>query len=155
MTECWVGFSLQFAGGRDVGQQRQVHVADVVAAFLDTHLADGFKERQGFDVADRAADFDDGHVGAFGTGLDLALDFVGDVRDDLHGLAEVLAATLFLEHGVVDLAGREVVALGHLGAGEALVVAKVKVGLGAIFRDEHFAMLEGAHRAGVHVDVGV
>lgn len=77
------------------------------------------------------------------------------MRDDLHGLAEVLAATLFFEHGVVDLAGREIVALGHLGAGEALVVAKVKVGLGAIFRDEYFAMLEGAHRAGVDVDVRV
>ncbi len=59
---------LQLAGGRDVGQQRQVHEAGVVAAFLDAHLADGFEEGQGFDVAHRAADFDDGHVGAFGTG---------------------------------------------------------------------------------------
>jgi hypothetical protein len=63
---------LQLAGGRDVGQQRQVHVADVVAAFLDTHLADGFQEGQRLDVADRAADLDDRHVGAFGAGLDLA-----------------------------------------------------------------------------------
>ena len=52
--------------GRNVRQQRQVHVADVVATFLDAHLADGFEERQGFDVADRAADLDDGHIGAFG-----------------------------------------------------------------------------------------
>ncbi len=45
--------------------------------------------------------------------------------------------------------------LRHLGAGEALVVAKVEVGLGAVFGDEHLAVLEGAHRARVDVDVGV
>ena len=64
---------LQFAGGRDVGQQGQVHVADVVAALLDAHLADRLEEGQRLDVADRAADLDDGDVGPFGAGLDLAL----------------------------------------------------------------------------------
>jgi hypothetical protein len=38
------------------------------------------------------------------------LDLVGDVRDDLHGLAKILAAPLLFEHGIVDLAGREIVA---------------------------------------------
>jgi hypothetical protein len=45
--------------------------------------------------------------------------------------------------------------LTHLGAGEALVVAQIEVGLGAIFSHEDFPVLEGAHRAGVDVDVGV
>jgi hypothetical protein len=83
------------------------------------------------------------------------LDLVGDVRDDLHGLAEVLAAPLLLDHRLVDLAGGEVVALAHLGAGEALVVAEVEVGLGAVLGDEDLAVLERAHRAGIDVDVGV
>ena len=48
-----------------------MHVADVVATFLETHLADRFEEGQGLDVADRAANFDNGHVGTFGPGLDL------------------------------------------------------------------------------------
>jgi hypothetical protein len=38
------------------------------------------------------------------------LDLVGDVRDHLHGLAEVVAAALLGDDGVVDLAGGEVVA---------------------------------------------
>jgi hypothetical protein len=63
---------LQLAGGRDVGHQRQVDVAGVVAAFLDAHLADGFEEGQRLDVAHRAADFDDRHVGTFGAALDVA-----------------------------------------------------------------------------------
>jgi hypothetical protein len=33
-----------------------------------------------------------------GAALDEFLDFVGDVRDDLHGLAQVVAAALLLEH---------------------------------------------------------
>ncbi len=146
---------LQLAGGRDVGQQRQVDVAGVVPALLDAHLADRFEEGQRLDVADRAADLDDRHVGALGAALDVALDLVGDVRDHLHRLAEILAAPLLLDHRLVDLAGGEVVALAHLGAGEALVVAEVEVGLGAVLGDEHFAVLERRHRAGIDVDVGI
>jgi hypothetical protein len=33
------------------------------------------------------------------------------VRDDLHGLAQVVAAAFLLEHALVDLAGGEVVGL--------------------------------------------
>jgi len=38
---------------------------------------------------------------------------------------------------------------------EALVVAQVQVGLGAVVGDEHLAVLQGAHGARVDVDVGV
>jgi hypothetical protein len=146
---------LEFAGRGDPGHQRQVDVAGVLAAFLDAHLADGFEEGQRLDVAHGAADFDDRHVGAFGTALDENLDFVGDVRNDLDGLAEVLATALLLDHRLVDLAGGEVVALAHLGAGEALVMAQVEVGLGAVLGDEHLTVLERRHGAGVDVDVGI
>ena len=61
----------------------------------------------------------------------------------------------FCDHGVVDAAGGHVgVALDEL-VDEALVVAQVEVGLGAVVGDEHLAVLEGAHRAGVDVDVRV
>ena len=39
--------------------------------------------------------------------------------------------------------------------GEALVVAEVEVGLGAVLGHEHLAVLVGRHRARVDVDVGV
>ena len=42
-----------------------------------------------------------------------------------------------------------------VGAHEALVVAEVQVGFGAVVRDEHLAVLERAHRARIHVDVRV
>ena len=65
------------------------------AAQLLPHLADGFQERQRFDVAHRAADLDDHHVHVRrDTFLIAGLDLVGDVRNHLHGLAQIIAAPL-------------------------------------------------------------
>ena len=66
-----------------------------------------------------------------------------------------MTCTLLLDHRLVDLAGGEIVALAHLGAGEALVVAEVEVGLRPVLGDEHLAVLERAHRPGIDVDVGI
>ena len=40
-------------------------------------------------------------------------------------------------------------------AGEALVVAEVEIGLGAVVGDEHLAVLIRRHRAGIDVEIGV
>ena len=146
---------LQFAGGADVGNQGQVDVEDVLVAAVGAELADRFEKGERFDVADRAADFDDGNVRILGVGQDLGLDLVGDVRDDLHRAAEVVAAPFFLDDRVVDLAGGEVGAARQIGGGEALVVAEVEIGFGAVVGDEHLAVLEGAHGSRIDVDVGV
>ena len=47
---------LQFAGGRNVRHQRQVHEHRPLRPKLVAELADRLQERQAFDVADRAAD---------------------------------------------------------------------------------------------------
>ena len=102
-------------------------------------------------------DLGDEHVrpGELGEPVHAALDLVGDVRDDLHGAAQVVAAALLGDHGVVDAAGGDVgVALDEL-VQEALVVAQVEVGLGAVLGDEHLAVLERAHGARIDVDVRV
>jgi len=62
------------------------------------------------------------------------LDLVGDVRDDLHGGAQVLAATLLRDDRFVDAPAGEVVRPRHAGGREALVVAQVQVGLCAVVR---------------------
>ena len=78
---------------------------------------------------------------------DPVLDLVGDVRDDLHRVAEVLAAALPGDHPGVDLAGGHVGLGGQVAVQEPLVVADVQVGLGAVLGDEHLAVLERVHRA--------
>ena len=87
--------------------------------------------------------------------IDKVLDLVGDVRDDLHGLAQILAAALLVEHVPVHLAGGEVGVLVQILVDEALIVAEVEIGLRAVLGDVDLAVLIGAHGAGVHVDVGV
>ena len=131
-------------------------VADVVAAGLLAELADRLEEREDLDVADRAADLGDHDVDVVGRdAADAALDLVGDVRDHLHGLAEVVAAPLGGEHRLVDRAGRGVRVARQVLVDEALVVAEVEVGLAAVVGDEHLAVLERVHRARVDVDVRV
>ena len=153
---------LQLAGRRDVGHQRDVQEEAVVAADLVAHLAGGLEEGQRLDVADRAADLGDDDVDplvrrrdASPPAEDAGLDLVGDVRDDLHGVAEVLAAALLGDHARVDLPGRHVGPAREVDVEEALVVADVEVGLGAVLGDEDLAVLERVHRSGVDVEVGV
>ena len=114
-----------------------MHVADVVAAHVEAELPDGLEERQDLDVADRAADLGDDDVDVVaGQAGDAALDLVGDVRDDLHGLAQVVAAALGGQHRRVDRAGGGVGVLGQRLVDEALVVTEVEIGLAAVVGDE-------------------
>ena len=53
------------------------------------------------------------------------LDLVRDVRNHLHGLAEVVAAALLFDHGLVDPAGGHVIGPGGGDRGEALVMPQV------------------------------
>ena len=75
--------------------------------------------------------------------------------DDLHGTAVVAAFALALEDVEKDLPGGDGGIAGKVLIDEALVVAEVEVGLGAILGDEDFAVLIGVHGAGVDVEIGV
>jgi hypothetical protein len=147
---------LGFAGRGDVGHQREVDEQRALIAQLNAHLAHGFHEGQRFDVAGGAADFDDSHVVALAAITDALLDGIGDVRNDLHGGAEIIATALFLDNIQIDAAGREIVALAHARvAQETLVVAQVQIRLGAVISHEDFAMLVGAHGARIDVDIRI
>ena len=132
-------------------------VADVLDAGLAPELPDRLEERQRLDVADGPADLGDHDVDRLGLGdpLDPRLDLVRDVRDHLHGRAEELALALLAEHGVPDPAGGVRRVAREVLVDEALVVADVEVGLGAVLGDEHLAVLERRHRAGIDVQVRV
>jgi hypothetical protein len=65
------------------------------------------------------------------------------VGNDLHGLAQVFAAALLVEHVPVHLAGGQVRVLVQVFVDEALVMAEIQIGLGAVVRDEHLAVLIG------------
>ena len=124
------GLGLQFASGGDPGHIAQVHKgASCWGPYFRRHLAHGFEERQGLDVTHGAANFHNRDIHRIRlakarAAFDEFLDFVGDMGNDLHGLAQVITAALFVEHALVDLAGGEVVGLAHPRFDETLVVAQ-------------------------------
>ncbi len=108
-----------------------------------------------FDIADRAADFDNRHIVTCRAFVDAAFDFVGNVRDDLNRAAEVVAPSFFGDDVFVHLPRAEAVAAGHRGIDKPFVVSQVEVGFRAVVGYEHFAVLERAHRAGIDVDIRI
>src|SRR6266852_4908302 len=150
-------FRLQLAGGRDVRNQRDVNKQSILGSFFVAQLANCFQKRQRFDVADGAADFRDHYI-SFTVGRDRTdcfHDFVGDVRDDLNRLAEIVAAALLLEHRKINAAGGPVVRLRQMRVSEPLVMAEVQISLGSVVGDENFAVLKRRHRARIDIDIRV
>ncbi len=151
------GFGLQLARSGHVGDQRQVNQRRIPVTQRIAQLAHRLDERLRLDVAHRAADLGDDHVVFLGLRqqLNAAFDLVGDVGNDLHGLAQVLALALLLDDALVDTARRDVVGLRRGLVREALVVPQVEVRLGAVLGDVALAVLVGVERSGIYVDVGV
>ena len=150
------GLGLQLLGRPDVGHQGHVQEEDVAAADVVTDLARRLEERQRLDVADGAADLGDHHVDLRAAHReDAVLDLVGDVRDHLDGVTQVVAATLLGDHRGVDLPGGDVGDLTQVGVQEALVVADVEIGLRAVVGHEDLAVLERVHRPRIDVQIGV
>src|SRR5580698_7713630 len=132
-----------------------MHIQHLVAPEFDAHLANGLEKRQRFDVADRAADLHHANVGISRPHADAVLDFIRDVRNDLNRCAQVIAAPLFRNHALVDSAGRKIAVAPGRGAHEALVMAKIQIGLSAVRGDEYLAVLKRAHGAGIDVDIRI
>ena len=150
------GLGLQLLGGGNPRHQREVDKDRVLAAQFLTHLADGLEKRQRFDVAHRAADLDNGHVGAVGGHLaDGVFDLVGHVGNHLNGLTQVVAASFLQNDLLVDAAGGQVVVARQDRVSEALIMAQIEVRLGPIVGDKDLAVLERRHGARIDVEVGV
>ena len=85
--------------------------AQAVLPELPLELSYAFEEGEGFNIADGATDLGDDEVVLLleAKELDVALDLVGDMRDDLYGLAEVVTLTLLADDVLVDTPGSDVV----------------------------------------------
>ena len=78
--------------------------AQAVLPELPLELSYTFEEGEGFDIADGTTYLGDDEVVLLleAKELDVALDLVGDVGDDLYGLAEVVTLTLLADDVLVD-----------------------------------------------------
>jgi hypothetical protein len=127
----------------------------VVPGKLVSQLPNGFEERQPLNVAYRPADLAQDEIIALVALADEILDRIGDVRDHLDGGAEIVSAPFLRENLLVDAPGRDVVVPGCGPAGEALIMAEVKVGFGPVVGYENLPVLIGRHGAGIDVEIRV
>jgi hypothetical protein len=148
---------LELFGRADVGNEGDMQVEGVLTPDVVAELPDGLEEGKALDVADGASHLGDDDIG---TALlphpgDAGFDLVGDVRDHLDRVTQIVAPAFLLDDRQVDRPGGDIRRPAQVGADEPLVVAQVEVGLPTIVGHEHLAMLEGVHRSGVHVDVRI
>ena len=114
---------LDFAGLRQIRDERDVDDQDVVLADLLAELAQGLQKRKALDVAHGAADLADRHVDVLRLHrADRVADFGGHVRDHLDGAAQEIAAAFFFDEDIVNPAGRVIRAARGGVPGEPFVV---------------------------------
>ena len=106
---------LQFLRGGDPGHQRDVHEDAVFAALLRGASGGWLRGTAAIRYRRRCRRF---RTITTSTSLDTlriaGLNFVGDVGDHLHGLAEVIAAALALDDLLVDAAGGQIIGAGEV-----------------------------------------
>ena len=87
--------------------------------------------------------------------MNAILNFIGHVRNHLHGLAQVITAPLLIEHGLIDLATGEIVHPRQFRAGESLVMAEIQIRFRAVVEHVNLPMLIGTHRARINVEIRI
>src|SRR3984957_6685148 len=118
-------FGLQLAGAWNERQQRQMDIDRMVTRQVVLDLPDSLEERQALDVADGAADLAQHEVEVVIAVEDEILDRVGDMRNDLDGRAEIVAAPLLGDDVLIDATGGDAVGLGGGTPGKTFIVAEV------------------------------
>ena len=92
------GLGLVLVTAPEEGYQRHMDEERILTTLLDTHLTGGFQEGLALNVAGSAADLGDYHIGPglSAHAVDKILDLLGDVGNDLHRLAQILAPALLV-----------------------------------------------------------
>ena len=117
-----LGFML--VGAAQKRHQRNVNKQTVFSADLQGNLTDRLYKWLRFDISDSAADFGNHHVraGLFADVINKFLDFIGNMRYDLNGRAQIFAAPLLIENVPINLAGGKVGIFVQIFVNKALVM---------------------------------
>ena len=146
---------LQLARRLDEWHQGGVDIGGLAAWQIVAQLSDGFQKRQALDIAHGAADFTKNKIRALGFVQNEFLDGIGNVGDNLHRAAQIVAPAFLGQDLLINPTRGDIVTLARGYAREALVMAQIQVGLGTVIGDVDFAVLGGAHGSWINVQVGV
>jgi hypothetical protein len=102
-----------------------MNIKHIIPPGILAHLADSFEERQPFDIADGAADFDQDNIGLrfFGQPFEAVFDLIGDMGNNLDRTAEKITASFFGNDRTVNLSGGNIRILRQADIDKTFVVA--------------------------------
>ena len=132
-------------------------VQHIVFAHILFYLTDSFQKGKAFNIAYRTADLGNDKIGIVIVadteypGLDL----IGNMGNDLHRTAQVIAPAFLRNNGLVDFTGSHIGTLGQVDINKPFVMAQVQVRFRAVIRHEHFAVLIRAHGSRIDIDIRI
>lgn len=126
----------------------------VVLEFL-LKLAHGFKKGEALAIAHRAADFNNNNILVFAKVYKSLLNLIGQVRNKLDSLAEILTGFLFFDEFFVERARRADIHLADIDASNAFVVTKIEIGFRPVVAEKAFAVFTRSENSCVGVQIWV
>ncbi|MNH95387.1 hypothetical protein D3C73_480280 [compost metagenome] len=104
---------LHFTGSLDIRDQSNVNIHHVLASNITLDLADGFQERQTFDIPNRAPDLCNHDIRASfaASTVDTFFDLIRNMGNNLNCTPEILTTALFTDDRRIHLTGRYVAVL--------------------------------------------
>ena len=148
---------LQLAGSFDIGNQGYMDENGIFMSYVMLELSNGLQERLTFDIAHGTAYLNNGNMRLIliEIAVKTALDFVGNMGDNLHCASAVIAAALLVQNRPVDFTGGNVRILCQRFINKAFIMTKIQVCFSTVVSHEYLAVLNRVHGAGVNVDVRV
>ena len=77
------------------------------------------------------------------------------MRDHLHRTAQIIPPAFLGDDFLIDAPRGDIVLLIGRTARETLIMAQIQVGFRTIIGHENLAMLIGAHRARIDIEIGI
>ena len=129
----------------------------IFCAYFQSHLSDSFKKRLTFNVSGCSSNLRDNHIRlACPTYIvDKRFDFVRNMGDYLHRLAQILTSAFLVQHIPVHFAGCQVGKPVQILVDETLIMSEVEVGFRAVLCDKNLSMLIRAHRPRVYINIRI
>src|SRR3989344_1764004 len=139
----------------DVFEKRDVADHNINALILSGHVTGRVEESQIFDISGGATDFDDDEVFIGDWCQNHFLDLIDDVRDKFCVATLIEKGSFFVDDGLVDFTGSDIVFSGKGLVEETFIGAKILVDFSAIESDEYFTVFGWTHGTSVDGNIGI
>ena len=131
--------------------------AHTVLTQFPFQLANAFDERQRFDIAYCSTDFRDHKVKLVlrSQQLHISLDLVGDMRNNLHSLAQIIALAFLIYHTLINTTCRNIVRACSRNIQKTFIMSQVQVRFMSVYGYITFTVLIRVQCTRIDINVGV